>query len=156
MRRLPEQKGTDTLFPYTTLFRAGEHCPAAHHAKRLAHMHDARGLGAFAANLDLAGLDRLPGQAAGLVEPRGPEPQVEPDARTRHARAGACAAGLRIAQSIAATRENNHGRHFIASVLAGIVMPAFCPTPRAGRMPAGDDASRRSEEPPSELPSPMR
>src|SRR3546814_20607963 len=82
---------------------------AAHHAQRIAHLHDARGLGAFAANLDLAGLDRLPGQAAGLVEPRGPEPQVEPDARTRHARAGASAAGLRTTQPPPAESAVSHG-----------------------------------------------
>src|SRR5690606_13498300 len=38
-----------------------------------------RRFGALPVDLDLAGLDRLPRQAAGLVEARRPQPQVEAD-----------------------------------------------------------------------------
>src|SRR3546814_7447534 len=43
---------------------------AAHDPQAVAHAHGARGLGALAADLHLARLDRLPDQAAGPEEPR--------------------------------------------------------------------------------------
>src|SRR5690606_13744762 len=57
-----------------------EHLLAPGDPQRIAHPHCARGLRALPAHLDLAGLDRLPREAAGLEEPRGPQPQVQADA----------------------------------------------------------------------------
>jgi hypothetical protein len=50
---------------------------AARDDQRIADAHAARGFRALSADLDLAGLDRLPGQPTGAEETRGPEPEVE-------------------------------------------------------------------------------
>src|SRR5690606_2245601 len=49
------------------------------HAQGVAHAHRARSLGPLAAELDLAGVDGLPGQRARPEEARGPQPQIEAD-----------------------------------------------------------------------------
>src|SRR5690606_11975843 len=50
---------------------------AAGHPHGLAHAHRARGLGTLAADLDLAGIHRLAGQAAGPEETRCPQPHIQ-------------------------------------------------------------------------------
>src|SRR5690606_20384720 len=60
-----------------------EDLAGALHAQGLAAAQRSRRLGALPVDFDLAGLDRLPGQAAGLVEARRPQPQVEADGVVR-------------------------------------------------------------------------
>src|SRR5690606_34569226 len=57
---------------------------AARDPQHAPHLHAARGLGALAVHVHLAGLDRLLGQAARAEEARRPEPDVEPDRGRRH------------------------------------------------------------------------
>src|SRR5690606_29756479 len=60
-----------------------EHVLAAHNPQRIAHAHQARGLRALAVDLDLARLDRLPGQRTGAEEARRPQPDVDAHAALR-------------------------------------------------------------------------
>src|SRR3546814_2473135 len=78
IRRPPRSTRTDTLFPYTTLFRSGEHRPAV--ARTARHLHAASGT-----------VHSRRGEAAQAHRPA----QRNPDLRLAHAGIGpACRADL--------------------------------------------------------------
>src|SRR3546814_4975546 len=70
MRRPPRSTRTDTLFPYTTLFRSSEQLPRCH--RRLAGPLDECGADrAFAAGDEQAVVDQFAGRAAGMFDVGG-------------------------------------------------------------------------------------
>src|SRR3546814_19794098 len=70
MRRPPRSTRTDTLFPYTTLFRSAEQLPRCH--RRLAGPLDECGADrAFAAGDEQAVVDQFAGRAAGMFDVGG-------------------------------------------------------------------------------------